>query len=324
MRSCGGTRGPKRLTFFRQTRGQTYVMENRETSFWLDRPVLVTGCTGLLGSWLTVALVDGGAQVVGLIRDQVPHSHLHRSGYQDRIVVVRGDVTDYALLERTLNEYEVETVFHLAAQTTVTVANRAPLPTLETNIKGTWTVLGAARRSPTVRRVIVASSDKAYGTLETLSYTDAQVWAGEHAGGTPAGEGRTLPRVTWVRLDVRDPASVARAVDRSDPEMVFHLAAISAAGPGVDPMLTVAVNVGGTVHLLEALRSRKVRRVVLAGTCYEYGARDTVEGLDPYNIYAASKVAAWAFARAYRRSLGLPATVVRLFQVYGPGQPPRR
>jgi nucleoside-diphosphate-sugar epimerase len=122
-------------------------------------------------------------------------------------------------------------------------------------------------------------------------------------------------------MDVRNPASVAWAVDRSDPDVVFHLAAISAADPGVDPMLAVAVNVGGTVHLLEALRSRKVRRVVLAGTCYEYGARDTVEGLDPYNVYAASKVAAWAFARAYWRSLGLPATVVRPFQVYGPGQP---
>ena len=153
---------------------------NRETSFWLDRPVLITGCTGLLGSWLTIALVDAGAQVVGLIRDRVPHSHLYRSGYQDRIAVVRGDVTDYALLERAMNEYEVETVFHLAAQTTVTAANRAPLSTLETNVKGTWTVLEAARRSPTVRRVVVASSDKAYGALTTLPYTEDMPLRGEH------------------------------------------------------------------------------------------------------------------------------------------------
>ncbi len=145
---------------------------NIPNNFWLDRPVLVTGCAGFLGSWLTAALVDAGAQVVGLIRDEVPHSHLRRSGYINRIVTVRGDVTDYPLMERTLNEYEIETVFHLAAQTIVTIANRAPLSTFEANIKGTWTVLEAARRSPTVRRVLVASSDKAYGVHDHLPYTE--------------------------------------------------------------------------------------------------------------------------------------------------------
>lgn len=141
-------------------------------SFWRDRSVLVTGCTGLLGSWLTVTLVDAGAAVVGLIRDDVPHSHLRRSGYESRIAVVRGDVTDYGLVERALNEYEVETVFHLAAQTIVPIANRAPLSTFETNIKGTWTVLEAARRTPTVGRIVVASSDKAYGVHDSLPYTE--------------------------------------------------------------------------------------------------------------------------------------------------------
>ncbi|RLC93247.1 MAG: sugar dehydratase [Chloroflexi bacterium] len=142
------------------------------SSFWLDRPVLVTGCTGFLGSWLTIALVEAGAAVVGLIRDAVPFSHLRRSGYQNRIAIAHGDVTDYEMVERTLNEYEIDTVFHLAAQTIVPIANRAPLSTFETNVKGTWTVLEAARRSPTVTRVAVASSDKAYGAHETLPYTE--------------------------------------------------------------------------------------------------------------------------------------------------------
>jgi CDP-glucose 4,6-dehydratase len=141
-------------------------------SFWLDRPVFVTGCTGFLGSWLTIALVEAGAAVVGLVRDEVPFSCLRRSGYQDRIAVVRGDVTDYGLIERALNEYEVDTVFHLAAQTIVPIANRAPLSTFETNIKGTWTVLEAVRRSPRIARVVVASSDKAYGVHEELPYTE--------------------------------------------------------------------------------------------------------------------------------------------------------
>ncbi len=151
-----------------------------ESTFWHERPVLVTGCTGLLGSWLTQALVEAGADVVGLIRDDVPQSHLVRSGMVQRIRVVRGDVTDYALMERVLNEYEVETLFHLAAQTIVGIANRAPLSTFETNIKGTWVVLEAARRSPTVRRILVASSDKAYGTPSTLPYTEAMPLRGEH------------------------------------------------------------------------------------------------------------------------------------------------
>ena len=140
--------------------------------FWLDRPVFVTGCTGFLGSWLTIAMVKAGADVVGLIRDEVPFSHLRRSGYQDRIAIVRGDVTDNKLIERALNEYEIDTVFHLAAQTIVPIANRAPLSTFETNIKGTWTMLEAARRSPKIRRVLVASSDKAYGIQEKLPYTE--------------------------------------------------------------------------------------------------------------------------------------------------------
>jgi CDP-glucose 4,6-dehydratase len=155
-------------------------MNEQTDAFWLDRPVLVTGCTGFLGSWLTVAMVNAGAQVVGLIRDEVPHSHLRRSGVQARIATVRGDVTDYELVERTLNEYEIETVFHLAAQTIVTIANRAPLSTFDTNVKGTWTVLEAARRSPTVGRILVASSDKAYGAQPDLPYTEEMALRGCH------------------------------------------------------------------------------------------------------------------------------------------------
>ena len=153
------------------TRNSQFAIHN-SPSFWFDRPVLVTGCTGFLGSWLTIALVEAGAAVVGLIRDEVPFSYLRRSGYQNRIAVVRGDVTDYELVERTLNEYEVDTLFHLAAQTIIPIANRSPISTFEANVKGTWTVLEAARRSPTVTRVALASSDKAYGAHEKLPYTE--------------------------------------------------------------------------------------------------------------------------------------------------------
>jgi len=146
--------------------------QSRNPSFWHDRPVLVTGCAGFLGSWLTIALVEMGAAVVGLLRDEVPCSYLRLSGYRDRITVVRGDVTDYELVERVLHEHEIDAILHLAAQTIVPIANRGPLSTFETNVKGTWTVLEAARRSPKITRVVVASSDKAYGVHERLPYTE--------------------------------------------------------------------------------------------------------------------------------------------------------
>ncbi len=145
---------------------------NHKEMFWSGRNVLVTGCNGLLGSWLTQTLVEQGAQVVGLIRDWVPHSNLARSGTINRIRVVRGAVEDYQLVYRLLNEYEVDTIFHLAAQTIVPIANRAPTVSFESNIKGSWTVFEAARNSPLVHRVLFASSDKAYGEHEQLPYTE--------------------------------------------------------------------------------------------------------------------------------------------------------
>ena len=147
---------------------------------WQDRRVFVTGGTGLLGGWLVQALLERGAHVVGLVRDSVPRSRLVAERVIDRIDVVRGDVTDYYCVERALAEYEVERVFHLAAQTIVGIGNRWPLSTFETNVRGTWNVLEASRRQPTVRSVIVASSDKAYGDQERLPYEETAPLQGRH------------------------------------------------------------------------------------------------------------------------------------------------
>jgi CDP-glucose 4,6-dehydratase len=149
-------------------------------AFWRDRRVLVTGCTGLVGAWTVQALKDRGAHVVGLIRDQVPGSQLVRGKLLEGIDVVRGCVEDEPLVERALNEYEIQTVLHLAAQTIVGIANRSPLSTFETNIKGTWCVLEAARRCGTKPQVIVASSDKAYGEQRQLPYTEDAPLQGRH------------------------------------------------------------------------------------------------------------------------------------------------
>jgi len=139
---------------------------------WRDRPVLVTGATGLLGGWLVEDLLRRGAAVVCLVRDDVPFSRLALDGLDQKVIVVDGDITDQALVERALGEREIRTVFHLAAQAIVGVANRNPVSTFDSNIRGTWTVLVVCRRSLLVDQIIVASSDKAYGDQEHLPYSE--------------------------------------------------------------------------------------------------------------------------------------------------------
>ncbi len=150
------------------------------TDFWKNRNVFITGCTGLLGSHLTQLLADQKANVVGLVRDIVPKSNLIQTGVYDEVNIVRGCVEDFFTVERALNEYEIDTVFHLAAQTIVSIANRNPLSTFESNIKGTWCVLEACRRVPIVKRIVVASSDKAYGEQEKLPYEETAPLKGSH------------------------------------------------------------------------------------------------------------------------------------------------
>ena len=140
---------------------------------WAGRRVLVTGATGLVGSWLVPALLERGADVVALVRDADPQSELIRSRTIDRIAVVNGLVEDLGSVERALVHHRVDTVFHLAAQTQVRAAYRAPFETFESNVRGTYTLLEACRRHrDAVERIVVASSDKAYGEAVVLPYTE--------------------------------------------------------------------------------------------------------------------------------------------------------
>jgi CDP-glucose 4,6-dehydratase len=139
-------------------------------SFWRNRSVAVTGATGFVGSHLTAALVDLGASVVALVRDHLPESQ--SAATLAGASRVAGDISDQAVIERLIGEYEVKTVIHLAAQSQVGVANRGPVGTFESNIRGTWALLEAVRRSPTVEQVVAASSDKAYGSHAVLPYTE--------------------------------------------------------------------------------------------------------------------------------------------------------
>ena len=150
------------------------------STFWVDRPTLVTGATGLVGGWLVRRLIQSGADVVCLVRDWVPQSELVRARLIEQVKVVRGDVREQAEMERVLGEYEIDTVIHLAAQTIVGIANRNPVSTFETNVAGTWSILEACRRSPSVKQIVIASSDKAYGEHEILPYTEDAPLKGRH------------------------------------------------------------------------------------------------------------------------------------------------
>lgn len=147
-------------------------MSGREQ--WIDRNVFVSGATGFIGSWVTKTLVESGASVTILIRDICPKPLLGsiKDLYSKVKSVILGDVTDYSVLERTFNEYEIDTCFHLAAQTLVGTAKRSPLSTFESNIKGTWNILEACRNSQTVNRIVIASSDKVYGEPRKLPITE--------------------------------------------------------------------------------------------------------------------------------------------------------
>jgi CDP-glucose 4,6-dehydratase len=149
------------------------------TSFWRGRPTFVTGATGLVGSWLLQRLVDERAEVVALVRDGAPRSIAVNTGLLTKVATVHGSLEDFNLIRRSLSEYSIDTVFHLAAQPLVGVAKLDPLSTLETNVRGSWNVLEAARVCG-VRQAVVASSDKAYGASPDLPYTEKHPVQGRH------------------------------------------------------------------------------------------------------------------------------------------------
>jgi CDP-glucose 4,6-dehydratase len=150
-------------------------------AFWTGRSVLVTGATGLIGSWLVKELLGRGARVTAFVLDADPHSELIRSGDVRRCHVVNGDLADFAALERAVNLHETDTVFHLGAQTLVEVAHRWPLATFEANVRGTYHLLEVCRlHAGLVKHVVVASSDKAYGAKPDLPYREDMSLEGNH------------------------------------------------------------------------------------------------------------------------------------------------
>jgi CDP-glucose 4,6-dehydratase len=174
---------------------------------WRERSVFVTGAYGLLGAWLVKALLARGARVTVLKRDETTASALVLEETERLVNVVHGDVTDAPLLERALGEYEVDTVFHLAAQAIVGVANRGPASTFETNIRGTWLILEACRHAG-VARTIVASSDKAYGAHDELPYREPFALQPRHPYDVSKAAADLIARSYWHTFGL--PVAVTR------------------------------------------------------------------------------------------------------------------
>lgn len=139
---------------------------------WKNRNVFVTGADGFIGAWLAKRLVEEKANVIVLIRDIKQQATYKLLNLEKKVTQVQGDLTDYNLMARLLNEYSIDSCFHLAAQALVQIANRSPISTFESNIKGTWNILEACRNTKTIKRIIAASSDKAYGVQKNLPYTE--------------------------------------------------------------------------------------------------------------------------------------------------------
>lgn len=153
--------------------------ENKSTD-WQGRNVFVTGADGFIGSWLASDLVSKKANVFALVRDFRKDAGYDILGITDKITLIQGDLADYALMGRALNEYSIDSCFHLAAQALVQIANRSPLSTFESNIKGTWNLLEACRMCKTIERIVIASSDKAYGVQKQLPYTEESPLLGSY------------------------------------------------------------------------------------------------------------------------------------------------
>lgn len=152
-----------------------------DTAFWKNRRVFVTGATGMIGSWLVKRLLDLDSFIVALVLDANPQSELFRSGDVQRVTVVNGRLEDLGVLQRAIAENEIETVFHLGAQTQVGVGYHAPWITLESNVRGSYNLLEACRlQRERIEQIIVASSDKAYGDSEVLPYTEEMPLKGRH------------------------------------------------------------------------------------------------------------------------------------------------
>jgi CDP-glucose 4,6-dehydratase len=261
-------------------------------SFWKLRKVFVTGINGFVGSHVARGLRDQGARVVGLLRDEETGAGLELQGLKGQATFVRGSTTDYFLLERILNEYEIDTVFHLAAQALVGVAARSPRSTFESNIMGTWNVLEACRLGPLVKRVIVASSDKAYGDQEALPCREEQPLNGTYPYDASKACTDILCRSYHRTYGL--PVAITRFVNiYGEGDLNFSRLipdTIRSVIWGIDPIIrSDGTNIRDYVYIQDAMSGylalgEKADRGGVAGEAFNFGAGSPLSVLELVNL----------------------------------------
>ena len=188
---------------------------NNQRGYWRGRRVLVTGIGGFVGSQLVAALDEAGASVVGVLRDSRGDRRIDMLGLAGKVELIYGSIADYGTVERAFNEYEIQHAFHLAAQAIVGVANRSPLSTFESNIRGTWTLLEAARHSTFLESLVFASSDKVYGDQPVLPYYEDTALAAVYPYDASKLCAETIARSYAVTYDV--PIAIVRCANIYGP-----------------------------------------------------------------------------------------------------------
>ncbi len=140
-------------------------------SFWNGRRTLITGIQGFIGAWLARALVERGARVIGYDRADRGALDLH-PGLREQVSLTLGELTDQQTLESVLRAESVETAYHLAAQSNISIAKGSPVAAFDTNIRGSWTFLDACRANGSLETIVVASSNTVYGEHDRAPFTE--------------------------------------------------------------------------------------------------------------------------------------------------------
>jgi CDP-glucose 4,6-dehydratase len=262
-------------------------------SNWQGRRVLVTGAYGFLAGHLIEALLERHAEVVGFVRDCPAESYLQLRGLDSRITRVMGDITDLDSCRRAIHEHEIEVVFHLAAQALVGLANRSPLGTFESNIRGTYTVLEACRelwrdRSP-FKAIVCASSDKAYGDQAELPYREDAPLLGKHPYDASKSCADLIARTYHTTYGL--PVGVTRCANLYGPGDLNFSRIVPATAKAV------------IQHERPVIRSDGSPK-----RDYLY-VKDAVEG---YLALAEAVISGPAAGRAYNLGTGIPVTVLEL------------
>lgn len=260
-------------------------------NFWKDKNLLVTGADGFIGSWLAKTLIEKEANVITIVRDIKKENNLDVLDIRKKITLIHGNLIDFNVIERAINEYDIDTCFHLAAQAIVGSANKSPLSTFESNIKGTWNLLEACRLNKTVKRIIIASSDKAYGQQSKLPYTEESPLLGYYPYDASKACADILTRSYYKTYGM--PLAITRNANTYGPADLNFSRIIPDVISSIIKNKQPIIRSDGTperdyMHIKDAVNSyltlaENLHRKEVIGQAFNFGTETPISVLDLYN-----------------------------------------